>query len=142
MSKTFTILTIVLGVMAMFAMFGITDSSTSQLLRVLSFDSIEDLKQFDFFKLVFGTAGVIALLGAASAVTIGLFSRTSYDSIIIAGFVGLLAGWIIGDMYSLIATAQTWGTEFPFFAQLIKLYWVVFIGVTLITLIQFWRGAD
>lgn len=143
MSKVFTFVTIILGIFAMFSLFGIADSSTSQLLRALSWDNPDTLKGFDFFALLFSnTAGVIATISGVGAIIVGLFTRQSTESLLLAGFVSLLAGWVVGDMYFIISNATTQAASFPFIGSLVKVYFFVFIGSFIIAMIEFWRGAD
>jgi type III secretory pathway component EscS len=126
------------------AIFGIEGSQTSQLLRALSFDNPENLQSFSFFDLIFGNvAGVIATIAGAGAIIVGLFTRQSTESILLAGFTSILAGWVIGDMVSIITTSTAlYSTTFPFIAKIMKLYLMVFIGSFIIALIEWWRGSD
>lgn len=144
MAKVFTFFTIILGIFAMFAIFGVGDSNTSQLLRTISFDNPEDLKAFDLFSLIFSnTSGVIATISAAGAIIVGLFTRQSTESILLAGFASVLAGWIVGDMYTIIANSEAmYSSTFPFFSKIVKTYFVVFIGGFIISIIEWWRGTD
>lgn len=144
MAKVFTFVTIILAIFAMFAVFGVESSSTSQLLRAMSFDSLEDLKSFDLFSLIFSSsAGVIATISAAGAIIVGLFTRQSTESILLAGFTSVLAGWVVGDMYAIIANANAvYSSTLPWFASIIKIFFAIFIGSFVIAIVEWWRGAD
>lgn len=143
MSKVFTFVTILVGLMAMLTLFGFQDSATSQLLKAVSFNNPEDLKSWDFYTTLFDTnAGIIAALLATAAITIGVLGRGFSVEPLIVGFVAGLAGWIIGDMYTVIASASNFGTEFAFIGLAVKVIFVVFVAGFLISIVEWWRGVD
>lgn len=143
MAKVFTFVTILLGIMLTFALFGVADSNTSQLLRSLGFGDLENLKGFNFFDILFNsTSGIIAALAGVGAIVVGSFVSQSRLDVILAGFTSTLAGWVIGDMISIIQNAQDVAPEFPFIGQLVTLFFVLFIGAFLVAIIEFVKGAD
>ena len=144
MAKVFTFVTVIMAIFAMLAIFGIEESNTSQLLRAISFDNPADLKALDFFALLFSsTAGIIATLSAAGVIIVGLFTRQSTESILLSGFTAVLAGWVLGDMYAIIASANSsYSTIFPFFSSIIKFYMMTFAITFIIAMAEWWRGSD
>jgi len=143
MSKVMTFGMILFGLLAMFSIFGLADTSMSQLLQVVAFDNPEDLKGFDLFKILFdSTAGIIATLTALGTIIIGLYTRDSPAVILTAGFTSLLAGWIVGDTISLISSFDAIGSEFSFIVPVIK---TILLGLLLgfiISIVQWWKGSD
>lgn len=144
MAKVFTFITIIIAIFAVFALFGIADSNTSQLLKAISFDNPEDMKAFDLFALVFSSnVGVIATLAGAGAIIVGLFTRQTTESILLAGFTSVIASWIIGDMISIITTANAiYSSTFPAFGSVIKIMFAMFVGSFMIAILEWWRGSD
>lgn len=144
MAKVFTFVTVIMAIFAMWAIFGIENSNTSQLLRAISFDNPSELKTLDFFSLLFSNiAGIIATLSAAGVIIVGLFTRQSTESILLSGFTAILAGWVLGDMYAIIASASTaYSTIFPFFSSIIKFYMMTFAITFIVAMAEWWRGSD
>lgn len=142
MSKVFTYVSVMVGVFAMLTIFNLAGSTTSQLLEALSWDNPQDLKSFDFFSLLYSPAGLVAVIGALGGIVASLFRGQSWFWMIIAGFVGVLAGWMVGDMYSVMWQSSEALAVFPWMGEAIKVVFVVWIAGFLIALISFWGGSD
>ena len=143
MGRTVLIALIVFGVIATFALFGFSNTATSQLINAIGYNSPESLKGFELFKLLFNSnAGIIASILGGAAIVVGLFRSSSPIEYVIAGFVGLLVGWVIGDLVTIIGLFNSIGAEFSWVSSIAKILLMGMVLTFILSAVQWWRGSD
>jgi hypothetical protein len=127
---------------------GIAGTNTSLLFSAVGFsdinDSTGDFKAGDLYDLLFGISGAITLFGALSGIIIGLFATGKVLEAVIGAFVGFLSGWVVADLNTIRNSiiSSLVGTEFSYIGTLVNIFIIIFAVAFVLSMIEFWRGAD
>lgn len=143
MAKVMTFVMFIVGLFGILTVLGIEGSTSSQLLQALAFGNPENLRTFDLFALVFGSAaGIIATISAVGGIIVGVFRSYTPIPFILASFTSLVAGWIIGDFVSLMLYINTVAGDATWVSAPIKIILIMLISGAIIALVSWWQGGD
>lgn len=123
-------------------LFGVSGTATSQLISALG--SADGFKAGDLWSIVFGSAaGIIATLGLGAVLVIGLYRGSPVTQTVLAGFAGILVGWITGDLITLMNVINSGlGGDFAAVGMGIKVLTFSLLAGAIISGIQWWAGQD
>lgn len=133
MAKVFMYALILVGILSVFAIAGIQTGS-KQVYDAMFGNS--DVELSDFFTKI----QAIFVLFLTASIIIGLFTKQSTESYVVATFAGLLFGWIIADLYSITKIVSS--TEPVWVSNIIKLTIYPLMAGFAIAIVSWWRGAD
>ena len=147
MARVFYYVTMMVGIFALFTIIGLPGSTTSQLISAVGGNDVGNYQNSSFWQILFGsTTGLIALFSSIGTVIVGFFLKQSFSETAVAGFVGVLGGWIIGDMISVLTTMKAQmgasGAEFGFIYQITWFFLIIFIAGAVLSLISWWRNSE
>lgn len=139
--KFFIYATVILGIMIMLAAAGM-DMPSSSLVKSLNVIDDEGNIDFENYKSSTLYLQLLALLALATAgaVVIGVFSRSPPESYLVAGFVSLITGIIMGDMIYLFTQLASFGQIWITYGAL-AIFAPLSVGL-IISAVSFWRGND
>ena len=135
MAKIFNYTVLLVGLLILLNFAGLPTAS-SELLKMLGYNSLTGITSSTFY------IEIIALLAAAvgGAIAIGIFTKQSTESIIVAPFAALLLAWSIADAVSIITYVNSFGLAWLTF--IMTLIFVPLIAGYFIAIVQWWRGND
>jgi hypothetical protein len=133
MAKVFLYAVILVGILTLFSMAGINTAS-HQIYDAMFGNS--DVKLSEFYVKI---QAIFAIFIGASII-IGVFTKQSTESYVVAGFAGIIFGWIIADLYSITTIPDLNGIGFA--SNLVKLIIYPLMAGFCIAIIAWWRGAD
>ena len=143
MSKVFTFVTITVCLFAILTVTNIaTNSSTSQLLQALAFDDPSGIQTADFYSIFFSPSGLIAIVGLLGGIVASLIRGGTWYWMAILGLMGTIAGWVVGDMYSIFWQSSQALAIFPWMGQGLKVIFVTWVAGFIISIVSYIGGSD
>jgi len=129
------------GMLAMMALAGLP-TSTSMLMTALSYGNFGNITASTLF------TAIVALLGLGATVAyiiVGLFTRQSTESGIVASLSTTLLFIFISDMasiYNYFNGICGAGSDCYFISRIVMWIMIVMAGAFFVSIVQWWRGND
>ena len=127
---------IILATMLLGLSFACFDTTGSMILYAINNGDISTIAS----SILFLAIVAIFTLGVGASIIIGIYTRQSTESIIVASLCSSLLAWTISDFLIILNASRDFGIEWM--PNLVSIIFIPIIIGYFIAIVQWWRGAD